>query len=132
MPEDKYDVNNRGPLSTDMIGMNYDYPDGDYETRTRIWQEHVDYTKGLLYFLSHDEAVPSKLRNAVAEFGWAKDEFVDNDNFPTQLYIREARRMIGEYIMTQKNCQGQEVVEDGIGLAAYIMDSHNCEGIVVD
>lgn len=132
MPEDKYDVNNRGPLSTDMIGMNYDYPDGDYETRTRIWQEHVDYTKGLLYFLSHDEAVPSKLRNAVAEFGWAKDEFVDNDNFPTQLYIREARRMIGEYIMTQKNCQGQEAVEDGIGLAAYIMDSHNCQRIVVD
>ena len=132
MPEDKYDVNNRGPLSTDMIGMNYGYPDGDYETRTRIWQEHVDYTKGLLYFLSHDEAVPSKLRNAVAEFGWAKDEFVDNDNFPTQLYIREARRMIGEYIMTQKNCQGQEIVEDGIGLAAYIMDSHNCQRIVVD
>lgn len=72
------------------------------------------------------------MRNAVAEFGWAKDEFVDNDNFPTQLYIREARRMIGEYIMTQKNCQGQEAVEDGIGLAAYIMDSHNCQRIVVD
>lgn len=132
MPEDKYDVNNRGPLSTDMIGMNYDYPDGDYKTRARIWQEHVDYTKGLLYFLSHDISVPAKLRQAVSEFGWAKDEFVDNDNFPTQLYIREARRMIGEYIMTQKNCEGHEVVEDGIGLAAYIMDSHNCQRVVIN
>lgn len=132
MPEDKYDVNNRGPMSTDFIGMNYEYPDGDYQTRARIWQEHVDYTKGLLYFLSNDERVPEALRKQVSEFGWAKDEFIDNDNFPTQLYVREARRMIGEYIMTQKNCEGTEVVEDGIGLAAYIMDSHNCQRIVVN
>lgn len=132
MPENKYDVNNRGPLSTDFIGMNYEYPDGDYQTRARIWQEHVDYTKGLLYFLSNDERVPEKLRKQVSEFGWAKDEFTDNDNFPTQLYVREARRMIGEYVMTQKNCEGIEVVKDGIGLAAYIMDSHNCQRIVVN
>lgn len=132
MPEDKYDVNNRGPLSTDFIGMNYEYPDGDYQTRARIWQEHVDYTKGLLYFLSNDERVPEELRKQVSEFGWAKDEFTDNDNFPTQLYVREARRMIGEYVMTQKNCEGAEVVNDGIGLAAYIMDSHNCQRIVVN
>lgn len=132
MPDNKYDVNNRGPLSTDMIGMNYEYPDGDYATRERIWQEHVDYTKGLLYFLTHDERVPSKLRDQVSRFGWAKDEFVDNDNFPTQLYVREARRLNGEYIMTQKNCQGEETVGDAIGMAAYGMDSHNCQRIITN
>lgn len=132
MPENKYDVNNRGPLSTDMIGMNYDYPEGDYETRARIWKEHEDYTKGLLYFLTHDERVPKKLRDKVNTLGWAKDEFVDNDNFPTQLYVREARRLNGEYIMTQKNCQGEEFVGDVIGMAAYGMDSHNCQRVVVN
>lgn len=132
MPDNKYDVNNRGPLSTDMIGMNYEYPEGDYATRERIWQEHVDYTKGLLYFLTHDERVPAELRDQVSRFGWAKDEFTDNDNFPTQLYVREARRLNGEYIMTQKNCQGEETVGDAIGMAAYGMDSHNCQRIVTN
>ena len=132
MPDAKYDVNNKGPLSTDMIGMNYDYPDGDYDTRERIRLEHVEYTKGLMYFLSHDERIPQALRSKVNELGWAKDEFTDNDNFPTQLYVREARRLHGEYIMTQHNCQGDETVGDGVGLAAYGMDSHNCQRIVVN
>ena len=132
MPDNKYDVNNRGPLSTDMIGMNYEYPEGDYETRDKIWKQHVDYTKGLLYFLTHDKKVPEELRTQVGEFGWSKDEFVDNDNFPTQLYVREARRLNGEYVMTQKNCQGEETVGDAIGMAAYGMDSHNCQRIVVN
>lgn len=130
--DDKYDVNNCGPLSTDMIGMNYDYPDGNYETRERIWKEHEEYTKGLLYFLTHDSRVPEELRNEVSEYGWAKDEFVSNDYFPTQLYVREARRLNGEYIMTQNNCQGIEFVEDGIGMAAYGMDSHNCQRLIVN
>ncbi|MGM9759354.1 MAG: FAD-dependent oxidoreductase [Parabacteroides sp.] len=132
MPDEKYDVNNRGPLSTDMIGMNYDYPDGDYATRERIWKAHESYTKGLLYFLTHDTRVPEILREQVNAFGWAKDEFTDNDNFPTQLYVREARRLIGEYVMTQKNCQGEETVGDAIGMAAYGMDSHNCQRIVTN
>ena len=131
-PDAKYDVNNRGPLSTDMIGMNHAYPDGDYETRARIWQEHVEYTKGLMYFLSHDERIPEALRSKVDELGWAKDEFADNDNFPTQLYVREARRLHGEYVMTQHNCQGDETVGDGVGMAAYGMDSHNCQRIVTN
>lgn len=132
MPDHKYDVNNRGPLSTDMIGMNYEYPEGSYETREKIWNNHVEYTKGLLYFMTHDERVPEQLRNKISEFGWAKDEFVDNDNFPTQLYIRESRRLIGEYVMTQKNCQGTVTVDDGVGFGAYGMDSHNCQRIVIN
>lgn len=131
-PDEKYDVNNCGPLSTDMIGMNYDYPDGDYKTRERIWKEHVEYTKGFLYFMSHDKRVPEELRNQVREYGWAKDEFVDNNHFPTQLYVREARRLNGEYVMSQQNCQGAETVGDGVGMAAYGMDSHNCQRIVVN
>jgi hypothetical protein len=132
MPENKYDVNNRGPLSTDMIGMNHHYPEADYETRAEIWKEHEDYIRGLLYFLTHDAKVPEALRKQVLEFGWAKDEFTDNNHFPTQLYVREARRLNGEYVMTQKNCQGDETVGDGIGMAAYGMDSHNCQRIVVN
>lgn len=132
MPENKYDVNNRGPLSTDMIGMNYEYPEGDYATRARIWQDHVEYTKGLFYFLTHDKEVPEELRKRIGRFGWTKDEFVDNDNFPTQLYVREARRLNGEYVMTQHNCEGKETVKDGIGMAAYVMDSHNCQRIVTN
>jgi hypothetical protein len=131
-PDAKYDVNNRGPLSTDLIGMNHAYPDGDYGVRERIRQEHVEYTKGLMYFLSHDERVPETLRRKVDSLGWAKDEFTDNDNFPTQLYVREARRLHGEYVMTQHNCQGDEVVGDGVALAAYGMDSHNCQRIVAN
>ena len=131
-PDEKYDVNNCGPLSTDMIGMNYDYPDGDYKTRERIWKEHVEYTKRFLYFMSHDKRVPEELRNQVREYGWAKDEFVDNDHFPTQLYVREARRLNGEYVMSQQNCQAAETVGDGVGMAAYGMDSHNCQRIVVN
>lgn len=130
--DDKYDVNNRGAFSTDMIGMNYEYPEGDYETRERIWREHEEYTKGLLYFLTHDVRVPEVLRNEISQYGWARDEYVDNDYFPTQLYVREARRLNGEYIMTQNNCQGVEFVEDGIGMAAYGMDSHNCQRLVVN
>lgn len=132
MPDGKYDINNNGPFSTDMIGMNHAYVESSYEERKKIAGEHELYIRGLLYFLSNDERVPQKIREQMMEWGWAKDEFTDNNNFPTQLYIREARRMQGEYVMTQHNCQGEEVVEDGIALAAYGMDSHNCQRIVVD
>ena len=132
MPNHKTDINNCGGFSFDMIGMNYDYPDGDYKVRERIIQAHEDYTKGWLYFLGHDPRIPKHLRNEMAQWGYPRDEFQDNDHFSPQLYIRESRRMIGEYVMTQHNCEGDEVVEDGVGLAAYTMDSHNCRRLVVN
>jgi hypothetical protein len=132
MPDGIIDVNNKGGFSTDMIGMNHEYPEADYATRVEIWKAHEDYTKGLLYFLGHDERIPKALRNQMLALGYCKDEFTDNDNFPHQLYVRESRRLIGEYVMTQNNCVGKEVVEDEIGLAAYGMDSHHIQRIVVD
>jgi hypothetical protein len=132
MPNHKTDINNNGPFSTDMIGMNYDYPNASYAEREEIWQAHTDYTKGLLYFLGHDPRVPRHLRNEMLQWGYPKDEFVATQHWTPQLYIREARRMRGEYVMTQANCQGTATVKDGIGLAAYTMDSHNCERLVVN
>ena len=132
MPNGKTDINNRGGFSTDMIGMNYDYADGDYETRKRIIRDHELYTKGLLYFFGHDARVPEALRTQMLEWGYPSDEYTESQNWSPQLYIREARRMVGSYVMTQANCEGKEVVTDGVGLAAYTMDSHNCQRIVVD
>lgn len=132
MPGNKTDINNRGGFSTDMIGMNYGYPDGSYEERRKIVTEHEVYTKGLLYFLGHDERVPQSLRDEMLMWGYPRDEYVDNGNWSHQLYIREARRMIGAYVMTQANCEGKRKVRDAVGLAAYTMDSHNCQRIVVN
>jgi len=132
MPNHKTDINNNGPFSTDMIGMNYDYPDGDYQTRALIIKQHEDYTKGLLYFIGHDVRMPEQLRKQMLEWGYPKDEYMDNNHWTPQLYVREARRMVGAYIMTQANCQGREVVTDEIGKAAYTMDSHNAERVVVN
>lgn len=130
MPNNKTDINNQGPFSTDMIGMNYEYPDGEYATRERIFQNHVDYTKGLLYFIGHDTRMPAHLREQMLKWGYPKDEYLQSQHWTPQLYIRESRRMIGEYVMTQANCQAKELVHDGIGMAAYNMDSHNAQRIV--
>ena len=132
MPDGKTDINNRGGFSTDMIGMNQSYPEASYQERQAIIKRHDDYTKGLLYFYGHDQRVPAELRDQMLQWGYPKDEYIDNDNWSHQLYIRESRRMVGEYVMTQHNCQGREIVTDGIGLAAYTMDSHNCQRIVVN
>jgi len=132
MPNQKTDINNCGGFSSDMIGMNYDYPDGDYATRERIFKEHLSYTKGWLYFIGHDPRVPEHLRKEMLQWGYPKDEYPETNHFTPQLYVREARRMISDYVMTQHNCQGREVVEDGIGQAAYTMDSHNCQRLVVN
>jgi hypothetical protein len=130
MPNRKTDTNNNGGFSTDNIGMNYDYPDGDYATRERIWREHISYQQGLMWFLANDPRVPERVRNDVSRWGLCKDEFTDNGGWPHQLYVREARRMIGEYVMTQHNCQRRRIAEDSVGLAAYTMDSHNCQRYV--
>lgn len=132
MPNQKTDINNRGPVSTDMIGMNYDYPEGTYAQRKKIIDDHTAYTKGLLYFFGHDQRVPAALREEMHQWGYPKDEYADHGNWTPQLYIREARRMKGSYVMTQHNCQGREVVRDGVGMAAYTMDSHNTQRLVVN
>lgn len=132
MPNSKTDINNRGAFSTDMIGMNYEYPEGTYEQREKIINDHTVYTKGLLYFFGHDPRVPQELREEMQQWGYPKDEYVENGNWTPQLYIREARRMVGSYVMTQHNCEGREVVQDGVGMAAYTMDSHNTQRLVVN
>ncbi|SMP69372.1 Lysophospholipase L1 [Neorhodopirellula lusitana] len=130
MPNRKTDINNSQGISTDFIGGNYDYPDGDYATRADIWQAHEDYIRGFWYFMSTSNRVPEKLRNEFLAFGPCKDEFADTQGWPTQLYVREARRMVADYVMTEANCRSQEVVKDSVGMAAYGMDSHNCQRIV--
>lgn len=132
MPNHKTDINNYGPFSTDLIGANYNYPESDYADRMKSVTMHENYSKGLLYFAGHDQRMPHHLRKLMLEWGYPKDEYPDNNHWSPQLYVREARRMIGEYVMTQANCQGKEIVDDGIGLAAYTMDSHNVQRIVAD
>jgi hypothetical protein len=132
MPNHKTDINNNGPFSTDMIGMNYKYPESNYEKREIIKKQHETYVKGLLYFIGHDPRMPENLRKEMLAWGYPKDEFTDNNNFTPQMYVREARRMISAYVMTEANCLGKEVVSDGIGMAAYTMDSHNAQRVVVN
>jgi hypothetical protein len=132
MPNHKTDINNCGGFSTDMIGMNYSYAEATYDERRKIIQAHEDYTKGLLYFIGHDVRMPAHLRKEMQQWGYPKDEFVSNNHFTPQLYIREARRMRSDYVMTQHHCQGKEKADDGIGYAAYTMDSHNCSRLVID
>lgn len=132
MPGRKTDINNRGGFSSDMIGMNYNYPEATYEQRQAIIKAHTDYTKGLLYFYGHDERVPAELRQQMLQWGYPKDEYVENGHWTPQLYVREVRRMVGEYVATQKDCEGKADIKDGIAMAAYNMDSHNCQRIVVE
>jgi hypothetical protein len=132
MPKGKTDMNNKGPVSTDYIGHSWNYAEADYATRKQIAVEHADYIKGLLYFLGHDASVPDFLKTQMLSWGYAKDEFTENGGFPRQLYVREARRMVGEYVMTEKNCTQTIPVPDSIGKAAYTMDSHNCQRVFVN
>ncbi|WP_284141051.1 MULTISPECIES: FAD-dependent oxidoreductase [unclassified Virgibacillus] len=132
MPNGKSDLNNYGGFSTDNIGMNYEWPDGSYERREEIFQDHFSYNLGMLYFLANDSRVPADIREEVSSWGLPKDEFKETGHWPHQLYIREARRMISDYVMTEHNCLGYTRIDDSIGLASYQMDSHHCRRVVVD
>ena len=130
VPNKKTDTNNHGPFSTDNIGMNYDYPEGSYERRKEIIAEHENYQRGLMYFLTNDIRVPEDVRQRFSTWGLAKDEFTDNDNWPHQLYIREARRMMGKYVMTEHDILGKRKVPAPVGMGSYTMDSHNVQRYV--
>jgi hypothetical protein len=130
MPNLKTDTNNNGAFSSDNIGMNYEYPDGDYAARERIFRDHVVYQQGMMWFLSNDPRVPEHVRQAMSGWGLARDEFPQTGGWPHQLYVREARRMISELVMTEHHCLGDEVAADAVGLAAYGMDSHNTQRYV--
>lgn len=130
IPNFKTDVNNHGPFSFDNIGMNWDYPDASYERRREIIKEHTLYQKGLLYFMATDRRLPEQVRVTMNKWGFAKDEFADNGNWPYNIYVREARRMIGEYVMTENDVLNKRAVPRPIGMGSYTMDSHNIQRYV--
>ncbi len=128
----KTDTNNNGGFSTDFIGHSWDYPEATYARRAEIWREHKEYVQGFFWFLSHDASVPQATRDDASKWGLAKDEFTDNGNWPHQLYVREARRMVGEYVMTQKDIQTERTKDEGVGMGSYNSDSHHVQRIVND
>ena len=127
IPNAKTDTNNHGPFSTDNIGRNYDYPEASYARRREIVQEHIDYQQGWLYFIANDSRVPEDVRSAMAKWGLAKDEFVDSNNWPHQIYVREARRMVGRYIMTENELLKKRPTPEPVGMGSYGIDLHNIQ-----
>ena len=130
IPNRKTDTNNHGPFSTDNIGMSYDYPEASYERRRQILKEHESYQKGWLYFVAHDPRVPAEVRDEMRRWGLAKDEFTDNGGWPHQIYVRESRRMIGAYVMTEHELLKTRPTPDPVGMGSYTIDSHNVQRYV--
>lgn len=130
IPNRKTDTNNHGPFSSDNIGMSYDYPEASYERRKEIIKEHEDYQKGLLYFVANDPRVPKETQEEFQKWGLAKDEFTDNGNWPHQIYVREARRMIGKYVMTENELLQKKPTPESVGMGSYTIDSHNIQRYV--
>ncbi len=131
IPNRKTDTNNHGPFSTDNIGYNYDYPDASYERRRAIIKEHEQYQKGWLYFIANDPRVPKDVQEEFRKWGLARDEFKDNGNWPHQIYVREARRMIGAYVMTENELLKKRPTPDSVGMGSYGIDSHNIQRYIV-
>jgi hypothetical protein len=131
IPNRKTDTNNHGPFSSDNIGMNYDYPDASYERRRAIIKDHERYQQGLLWFMTNDPRMPADVRAAMSQWGLAKDEFKDNGNWPHQIYVREARRMIGAYVMTENELLKKRPTPDSVGMGSYGMDSHNIQRYII-
>lgn len=129
LPNGKADINNRGAISTDYIGANWDYPEADYQRREEFWEDHKNYTQGFFYFLRNNPNVPKHVQEELNKWGLCKDEFMNTDHWPHQLYVREARRMKGEYFMTQNDLQIDFRKEDSIGMGSYAMDSHHVQRI---
>jgi hypothetical protein len=125
MPNRKSDSNNKDPVGFNLVAGNYEYPDADYATRERIIRDHVSWQQGLIWFFASDPRVPEKYRAPMKDWGYPKDEFRDTGHWPHQLYVREARRMHGALVMTQRHCDGTLPVADSIGMGGYAMDSHN-------
>ena len=121
-----------GAFSTDFVGANRDWPDGDYQVRERIFQKHVTYQQGLMYFLANDQQVPGDIRAKIRAYGLPKNEFIETGGWPHQIYVREARRMVSDYVATQHDGEDSKPVPDGIALATYLMDSHNTRRLVVN
>lgn len=130
IPNGKTDCNNHGPVGFDNIGMNYDYPEASYDRRREIIAEHQAYQLGLLWFLANDPRVPAAVQRDIREWGLAKDEFVDNGHWPHQIYVREARRMVGTLVMTENHLQQKIPTPDPIGMGSYTIDSHNVQRYV--
>ncbi|MFC1794014.1 FAD-dependent oxidoreductase [Planctomycetota bacterium] len=129
-PNAKTDTNNHGAFSTDNIGMNYNYPEGSYERRQEILEEHEDYQKGLMWFLAYDPRVPADVRDKASQWGLAKDEFTDNGHWPHQIYVREARRMISDFVTTELHLRRIKPTPKPVGMGSYNMDSHNVQRYV--
>lgn len=132
IPGNKTDTNNHGAVSSDLIGGNWLWPTADYASREEIFQRHVQYHRGLLWFMSHDQRVPEAIREPFARWGLAADEFVETDHWPEQLYVREARRMHGMSTVTEHMCRSDQAVSDPVAMGAYQLDSHNCRRIIVN